>query len=245
MLKFGHRGAPGNPRYGENTLKSFELALTKGANALELDVRRTKDGIPVVIHDETIDRTTNGSGKVGDILYRDLKLFQTDNGETIPTFARVLARFGEKFIFINAEAKEAGVAQEIGRITRAWGAEKNVIVSAFDADDNDPDSSSSWKDLTKMKKLYPNVPIALLATTKKIKYLGYGEFIARAKERYAHAIHPPYEYVLEEPDLVNVAHSAWVSVNVWTVNSYWHIWRMKRLGVNGIISDFPERLWLV
>ncbi|KKU05982.1 MAG: Glycerophosphodiester phosphodiesterase [Parcubacteria group bacterium GW2011_GWA2_45_30] len=242
MLKFGHRGAPGFPRYGENTIGSFGLALLCGANAIELDVRRTKDGVPVVIHDETIDRTTNGSGKVGDILYRDLKLFQTDNGETIPTFAQVLDRFDEKFIFINAEAKEAGVAQEIGRIASAWEMEKNVIVSAFDTDDNDPDSSSSWEDLTKMKVLYPNIPIALLATTKKIKYLGYGEFVARAKEKYAHAIHPPYGYILEEPDLVNVAHSAKMRIHVWTVNSRWHIWRMKRLGVDGIISDFPQRL---
>lgn len=242
MLKFGHRGAPGNPRFGENTRKSIELALQYGANCIEIDVRRTKDGVPVIIHDATIDRTTNGSGKVEDILYRDLKSFRTDNGEAIPTFAQVLDRFGKKFLFINAEAKEAGVAQEIGRIANTWEIEKNVIVSAFDSDDNDTDSSSSWEDLTKMKVLYPNISIALLATTKKIKHLGYEEFVARAKEMYAHAIHPPYTFVLEEPDLVNVAHSARMRVHVWTVNSYWHIWRMKLLGVDGIISDFPERL---
>lgn len=245
MLKFGHRGAPGYPRFGENTLFSFERALQSGANCIELDVRRTEDGVPVVIHDAIIDRTTNGKGEVAKMTYWELKRFLTDNGKLIPTFANVLTYFKDRFTYINAEAKEAGVAQEIGRIASAWGMEKSVIVSAFDSDDCDEDSNSSWKDLAGMKGLYPNVPIALLATTKKIKHLGYGEFVARAKEKYAYAIHPPYTFVLEEPDLVNVAHQARIRVHVWTVNSYWHIWRMKRLGVDGIMSDYPERLWFV
>ena len=241
MWKFGHRGALGNPHYDENTRWSFELALIKGANALKLDVRRTKDGVPVVIHDETIDRTTNGHGKIREILYRDLKIYHTDNGETIPTFADVFDWFGKKCL-INAEAREAGVAIEIGRIARAWDLEGSVIVSAFDSDDTDPDSNVSWNELRILHARYPAISIALLATEKKIKYLGYGEFVGIAQDMGAHAIHPEYTAVLHEPDLVNVAHSAQIRVNVWTVNSRWHIWRMKRLGVDGIISDFPQRL---
>src|SRR5438034_7322227 len=72
MIIFGHRGAPGYPRSGENTAVSFRKALEWSATGLEFDVRRCADGQLVVIHDETIDRTTNGRGRVADLTYDEL-----------------------------------------------------------------------------------------------------------------------------------------------------------------------------
>src|SRR5213078_4038508 len=94
MIIFGHRGAPGYPRRGENTVASFRKALQCGATGLEFDVRRCGDGRLVVIHDDTIDRTTNGSGRVAGLSYEQLRQFDASDGESIPLLADVLDQFG-------------------------------------------------------------------------------------------------------------------------------------------------------
>ena len=83
VMIFGHRGAPGYPRQGENTIASFKKALQCGANGVEFDVRRCADGQLVVIHDETIDRTTTGRGRVADLTYDELRQFDAGFGEPV------------------------------------------------------------------------------------------------------------------------------------------------------------------
>src|SRR5437879_1082440 len=94
MIIFGHRGAPGYPRFGENTAVSFRKALEWSATGLEFDVRRCADGQLVVIHDETIDRTTNGRGCVANLTYDELSKFDAGFGSPIPRLADVLDEFG-------------------------------------------------------------------------------------------------------------------------------------------------------
>ena len=84
MRVFGHRGSPGFPRFGENTLTSFRKALDAGAAGIELDVRRCGDGTIVVIHDATIDRTTNGAGPVSGLSYAQLSRFDAGHGDPFP-----------------------------------------------------------------------------------------------------------------------------------------------------------------
>lgn len=90
MKIFGHRGAPGFPRYGENTIRSFQKALDGGADGVEFDVRRSGDGTIVVIHDHTVDRTTNGTGNVADFTYGQLRKLDAGDGEPVPRLAEVL-----------------------------------------------------------------------------------------------------------------------------------------------------------
>src|SRR5690349_4216468 len=101
MIIFGHRGSPGFPRSGENTIASFRKALAEGADALELDVRQCGDSTIVVIHDDTIDRTTTASGRVSDFSKTQLKALG------IPCLEEVLDEFSSKCL-INIELKEPG-----------------------------------------------------------------------------------------------------------------------------------------
>jgi glycerophosphoryl diester phosphodiesterase len=232
---FGHRGAPGFPRCGENTIKSLMKALASGATGLEFDVRRCGDGTLVVIHDETVDRTTNGKGRVRDFSYEQLKKVEAGVGEPVPRLSDVLDMFGGRCL-LNVELKEKDLAADVKALLIERGIEADVFVSAFDRDDNDAGSTSSWEDL---RELEPEIPIALLATRSKISRLGTKKFIELASELGATAIHP--EKSADIGKLVALARDARLRVHVWTVNERDEIARLRELGVDGIVSDFPER----
>ena len=112
MLIFGHRGAPGYPRRAENTCASFRKALRSGASGLEFDVRRCGDGRLVVLHDETIDRTTNGRGRVRSLNYANLRKYDAGFGSPVPLLADVLDEFGARCL-LNIELKENGIAEDV------------------------------------------------------------------------------------------------------------------------------------
>src|SRR6266566_2193784 len=136
MIIFGHRGAPGYPRSGENTAVSFRKALEWSATGLEFDVRRCADGRIVVIHDETIDRTTNGRGRVADLTYDQLSRFDAGSGEPIPLLTDVLDAFGTECL-LNIELKDAGIMKHVKDLVLQRNLERHVIVSGFD-----------WQELT-------------------------------------------------------------------------------------------------
>lgn len=217
MIIFGHRGAPGYPRYAENTIGSFTRALQSGATGLEFDVRRCKDGQLVVIHDETIDRTTNGSGRVEDLTYEQLRVFDAGNGEPIPLLSGVLEQFGGRCL-LNIELKDRAIGPDVKELVIRKRLEREVIVSCFD-----------WNEL---RALQPEVPIALL--TSRLAALA-----AKALELRADAIHPRHDLVT--PSLIEAAHKSMVRIHVWTVNEPPDIRRFRELGVDGIFTDFPER----
>ena len=214
---FGHRGAPGYPAYGENTLSSFRKALKCGANGLEFDVRRCGDGNIVVIHDDTIDRTTDGRGRVADFTYEELKKFDAGFGEPVPLLSDVLDQFGTACV-LNIELKDAGLGPEIKNLLLEKRLERHVIISAFD-----------WNEL---RLFPPEVPIGLL--TEKLENL-----ISTARELGASAIHPRKDVVT--PTLVTAARNAKLRVHAWTLNDPAEIAAFRALGVDGIFSDFPDR----
>ncbi len=236
MLKIGHRGAPGYPRKGENTLASFEKALSLGVDAIELDVRRSKDNRLVVIHDATIDRTTNGRELVSNLTYAELKTFDAGLGRYIPLLDEVLDVFGQRCL-INIELKESGLIDRVA--STVLSKRTRVIISAFDTDDNDLCSNSSWEELGSWAK---KIPVALLATCKKICGMGTNEFIKAAKNIGAVAVNPEKLAVFSMPRLVNQAHANNLLLYVWTVNSPFGVRWLKFLGVDGIFSDRPEIL---
>jgi glycerophosphoryl diester phosphodiesterase len=217
VIIFGHRGAPGYPPQGENTLSSFRKALNCGATGLEFDIRRCADGRMVVIHDDTIDRTTNGKGRVANLSYEDLKKFDAGNGEPIPLLSDVFDEFGARCI-LNIELKDAGLGDELKRILLERRLERHVIVSAFD-----------WNEL---RLLPPEVPIGLLTT--KLENL-----IAEARALSATAIHPQKDIVT--PTLLETARNAKLRVHVWTINRVEEIAAYRKMGVDGIFTDYPDR----
>jgi glycerophosphoryl diester phosphodiesterase len=217
VIIFGHRGAPGYPRQAENTVGSFRKALQFGAKGLEFDVRRCGDGRLVVIHDETINRTTNGSGRVADLTYDKLRQFDAGGGEPIPLLADVLDEFGAKCL-LNIELKDPDIAGDVRELVVRKRLERQVIVSSFD-----------WDEL---RPLVPEVPLALLTSR-------LGNLFAKAAELHAAAIHPRRDIVTRS--LIDQARDLHLRVHVWTVNEPDEMAQFRDLGVDGIFTDFPER----
>ena len=214
---YGHRGAPGYPRLAENTIGSFEKALQSGADGVEFDVRRCADGRIVVIHDETIDRTTNGRGRVSGLTYDELRKFNAGFGEPIPLLTDVLDRFGGRCL-LNIELKDCGIAGDVKHLVVERSLAEKVIVSCFE-----------WPEL---KPLLPEVPIALLSSKPR-------NLVSAANELCAKAIHPQKD--IATPDLIQAAREVNLQVNVWTVNDPAEVSAFRALGIDGIFSDFPGR----
>jgi glycerophosphoryl diester phosphodiesterase len=217
VIIFGHRGAPGYPRTGENTIDSFTKALLAGATGLEFDVRRCADGQLVVIHDDTIDRTTTGRGHVANLTYEQLRQFDAGFGAPIPLLSNVLQEFGGKCL-LNIELKSSGIAEDVKKLVLENRLQDGVLVSSFD-----------WDEL---RTLVPDVPIALLAVRLR-------NLIPAAVEMGAAAIHPRSDLVTRS--LVDHAHNANLRIHVWTVNDPQDVNTFRGLGVDGIFTDFPER----
>src|SRR5262245_5604595 len=217
MIVFGHRGAPGYPRRGENTLQSFRKAVEVGATGLEFDVRRCGDGRLVVIHDDTIDRTTNGRGRVRSLSYNQLRQFDAGFGDPIPLLSDVLDEFGPQCL-LNIELKDDDIASDVKQLVLERRLERHVIVSAF-----------QWDEL---RPLTPEIPIALLASRLE-------NLLTSARELGACAIHPRRDLVTGT--LIAAAREAKLRVHVWTVNDTAEISHFRNMAVDGIFTDFPER----
>jgi glycerophosphoryl diester phosphodiesterase len=188
-----------------------------GATGLEFDVRRCGDGRIVVIHDDTIDRTTNGRGRVASLSYDELCRFDAGTGEPIPLLSEVLDQFGACCL-LNIELKEPGIAHDVKRLVLERRLERHVIISSFE-----------WQELT---STVPEIPIALLSSTLE-------NLISAAKDLRAAAIHPRKDVV--SATLIEAAREAKLQVNVWTVNDVAEISKFRSLGADGIFTDFPER----
>lgn len=225
MLKIGHRGARGYEP--ENTLISFKKAVELGVDQIELDIHLSTDGVVMVIHDETLDRTTNGTGLVSDFTCLQLQAFQVDKKQLIPTLEEVLNAIDKK-CSVNIEIKSNDLAIQLVAIIERYLAEKKWTYEHFLV------SSFEWTNLEQIRKLNPNIPIAVL-TEKEITLA-----LAFAKKIKAQAINPAFHLLTNEN--VGTIQEAGFKVYPWTVNEIVDINRMKEYKVNGIISDFPDRL---
>ena len=127
-MRIGHRGA--RAYEPENTLRGFKKAIELGVNAVELDVRKTKDDKVVVIHDAKVDRTTSGKGSVSELTLNEMKQLVTEKGEKVPTLEEALD-FLDRKVKIIIELKETGFEEEVLRQIRERGLENNVVIVSF------------------------------------------------------------------------------------------------------------------
>ena len=225
ILKMGHRGAKGYEP--ENTLISFQKAIDLGADGIELDVHLSHDGSIIVIHDETIDRTTNGKGFVNKFSLQELKSFRIQKEQQIPTLSEVFDLVNQR-CFINIELKGSATAKPVIKLINDYVSEKNwnyhqFLISSFD-----------WKMLEEVHFLSPKIRIGVL-TGHSIK-----QALAFAKKIKAFSIHPKYRLVSKE-NVVLVQENGF-EVYPWTVNTAAAIQKIKSFDVNGIISDFPDKI---
>lgn len=221
ILKIGHRGAKGhNP---ENTLNSFQKALELQVDGVELDVHLSLDGELIVIHDETIDRTTDGEGFVKQFTASELKKYG------IPTLSEVFDLVNQK-CFINIELKGIATAKPVNDLIHHYISNKKWEINDFLI------SSFDWKMLEEIQVLNPKIRIGVL-TEASVE-----EALAFAKKIKAYSIHPHYELLSKEN--VALLQENGFEVYPWTINSIADIQKIKSFNVNGIISDFPERILL-
>jgi glycerophosphoryl diester phosphodiesterase len=245
----GHRGSAGEAP--ENTLPSFAVGLESGAEILESDVHLTRDGVPVLIHDDVVDRTTDGSGRVSELSISQLHAldaghrFSADGGRThpfrgrglrVPTLAAALTAFPD--VRFNLELKEGlpGLVERclevIGRLDSA----RRTLLTAGDD--------------VLMRELRAEVarrgaPVALGASAGEV-----ADFLRSAIERRRPAPGPmalqvPPEFggqPLVTREFVDHAHAHDLVVHVWTIDEPEEMRALLALGVDGIVSDFPARL---
>ncbi len=225
IVKIGHRGAKGH--VAENTLESIQKALDLGVDAIEIDVHHCASGEIVVMHDFTLDRTTNGSGEIALKNYSELKNLKVDGKYTIPLLTEVLD-FIEDKCSINIELKGLNTAKGTCQIIKKYVETRNWKYSDFIV------SSFQKNELFEAFKQNQEIPIGILSKASVTEAIALGEKLQ------AKFIHPGLGIITREN--VNRAKDAGFAVNVWTVNEPEDIERMKEFGVDGIISDFPDRL---
>lgn len=225
MIKIGHRGAKGF--VSENTLPSFQKAMEIGVDGIELDVRLTADGELVVIHDEAIDRTTNGNGLVSQFSLKELKAFRINSTLEIPTLSEVLNIIDKKCL-LNIELKEYETADKVVALINEFIIDENWNYSHFIV------SSFNWHALQNVRVLNPEIPIGVLTETDLEMAFIFAKFLK------ADAIISHYS-LINEPEVIEIQ-NAGIKIIAWTVNEKKAIEKMKELKINGIISDFPDRI---
>jgi glycerophosphoryl diester phosphodiesterase len=224
MIIFGHRGARGLKP--ENTLPSFTEGLMH-TNAIELDVYACKTGELVVIHDDTVDRTTNGHGYVTEMTFDQLRKLDAGAGAQIPTLQEVLD-LAKNTSLVNIELKGPGTATPVAGVikhyveTRQWTYE-NFIASSF-----------NHVELAAFKKICSEVRIAALICGIPL------DLAQCATILNAYALNPSLEFISQ--DLVDDAHNRGLKVFVYTVNTQEDLNRLNALGVDGIFTDYPDRI---
>ena len=235
MLIIGHRGANGSEP--ENTLVSFQKALEMQVDGIELDVHLSADGELMVIHDETIDRTTNGSGFVNKLSLSQLKYFSikeknsnsflAEPAQQIPTLKEVFELVNQD-CFINIELKSYETADKVVELIEDYVSEKKwkyeqFLVSSFD-----------WNALQQVRFLNDEISIGVLTETDLDLALAFAKFIQ------AKSINPDFHLLTKEN--TSKIQEKGIQVFPWTVNEPEDIEKIKSLNVNGIITDFPNRI---
>jgi len=227
LLNIAHRGASGE--FPENTLPAFAAAIEAGAQMCELDAQLTRDGAAIVIHDETVDRTTNGTGAVAAMSLAEIRRLDAGvtfgarfAGTLVPTLQEVLTLVRGRCA-LNVELKSAGVEREVCRLLREHEALSSTLVSSFD-----------WDALAQARRLEPALRLSVLADRSP------DAMFETAQRLGASSVNPRVNLVTEA--LVARAHRGGFKVLVWTVDNAAKIDQMIELGVDGIMTNYPARL---
>jgi glycerophosphoryl diester phosphodiesterase len=242
-----HRG--GRSLGPESTLYTFRRAVELGVDVLEIDLQRTKDGHLVILHDSTVDRTTDASGQV--ISYSLAELKQLDAAYywspaagnsyplrnrqiRIPTLVEVLENFPETRLNIEIKDSQPDVIASLCRLIRDYQMSEKVMIASFDAGV-----------LKKFRVMCPEVATSAGSTEAVLFYTLQKLYMEAAYSPDAQALQVPENSVglqVVNRRFVAAAHARNMRVHVWTVNDVGAMLRLLKLGVDGIMTDYPERL---
>lgn len=230
-LVWAHRGASGYAP--ENTLAAFQKAVDLGADGVELDIQLTQDDQIVVIHDETIDRTSDGKGWVKDYTLEELRAFNYNRTKPeykhadIPTMREVFELLKPTGLFINIEIKTGVVFYEkieekILALTKEMGMEDRVCYSSF-----------NHYTVTRIHELKPDAEVGFLYADGPIDMPSYGV------KHGVNALHPAL-YNLQYDGFVKECKEKGLKLNVWTVNERPYMEMCCQYGVDAIITNYPD-----
>ena len=227
VMIIGHRGAMGH--VAENTIPSIKKAMELGVDGIEIDVFRCKTGELVVFHDEKLDRLTNASGLIESLELDSIKKITVLDQYRIPTLEDVLILIDGQ-VKLNIELKGQGTASPTNDISNqyinkeGWRNDKFII------------SSFKWDELEKIRSLNSLIPIAVLVNTR----VNPIEALPFARKVKAIAINPNFKDLNQ--DNIKEIQSNGFKVFPYTINELDDIERMIKLGVDAIITDYPERV---
>ena len=233
MKIYAHRGASGT--HPENTLPAFKEAAQLDIHGVELDVHLTKDGELVVIHDETIDRTSNGSGYIKDLTMADLRAFDFGSwfsadfaGVSIPTLEEVLKVYQGSNHHVNIELKSdvfayEGMGEKVLHVIEDLNMANRVVISSFD-----------HEAVRDFKRMAPHIEVAILTMEVLVDAYDYARFIP------ADALHihlPTANRKMTKEALLKGA-----IIRVFTVNETEYALALQQIGVHAIFTDYPEKM---
>lgn len=216
LLTVGHRGLMGAEP--ENTVRSFRRAEREGVDVIELDLHLSRDGELIVMHDASVDRTTDGTGPLAGHTLAELRRLDAGQGERVPTFEEVVDAVAAP---IQAEIKDRDAARVLAGVIKDRNLHERVTVISFH------DSA-----LRETRSLLPGIPLGLVT----------GRSTATAPER---AVELGAELVSAElprltPDVVTRCRAAGLRVISWTVNTAEELATARTLGLDGVVTDMPQ-----
>ena len=226
-LNIGHRGAKGY--VAENTIESISKAIELGVDGIEIDVFKCLSGDLVLFHDQDLKDLTGKSGQIENLTINELEEFLVLGKYKIPTLNDVLIKI-ESPLFVNIELKGSDTAGATSKIIadfsrRTSWTQDNFIVSSF-----------NWNELEKFRSIDNNTSVGVLVS----KSISINEAIEFGKKINAQAIHPNYQ-LLDEITVKKIKNNGFKTYT-WTVNNKDDINFMKKIKVDGIISDYPDRI---
>ena len=219
-LRIGHRGAAGHVL--ENTLGSIEKAIELEVDFVEIDLRLTRDGHVVVLHDATVDRTTNGHGRIKDLTLAQLQRITTKDGQHVPTLEQVL-KLTDGRVGLMLELKIRGLAKPVTEIVERSGFSNPVIYASFNHDE-----------LARIRQILPRAKIMPLFDKAPIRL--------KALVANLYPTHIGVRFDRMGKRLVDTVHAAEIKIFAYNVNDWAAIQSLKAVGVDGLISDFPKKM---
>ena len=247
MAVIAHRGGGG--RWPENTMLAFSQAVALGVDALEMDIHSTADGVLVVSHDPDVDRVTNGAGRIHDMTLATLKELDAgywwtadsgqtypfrDQGITIPAIEEVFQAFPEVWINVDIKQSQPEIVRPFADLIRRYNMTDKMMVGSFDS-----------RTAAAFRRECPEVAPAASENEARLLYglsvVGLERFYwGKAKAMQL----PEYEGRIHviTPRFVAAAHRVGTAVHVWTVDETTDMQRMIDMGVDGLMTDYPDRL---
>lgn len=219
-LRIGHRGAAGHVL--ENTLGSIEKAIELGVDYVEIDLRLTRDGHVVVLHDATVNRTTNGHGRIKDLTLAQVKRIKTKDGQHVPTLEEVL-KLTDGRVGLMLELKTRGLAKPVTEIVERSCFSSLVLYAAF-----------NHSELARIRRIVPTAKIMPLLGKRKIRLQ---DLVGKV-----YPTHVGIRFDCLTKTLVKAYHAAGVHMVGFTVNDRSEMQRMMDIRVDGMISDYPDLL---